>query len=117
MERAAERASAAAGNERPLRGTAPEELCAMTEDQATAPPASAPEVSAARPGLGSRIGAVVIAILIVASLVLYFVGDRVVPYTSQARIQAFVIPVAGEVSGKVEKVHVRNNDEVQAGQP
>jgi multidrug resistance efflux pump len=89
----------------------------MTEEQATTPTASEPDVSTARPGLGSRVGAVVIATLIVASLILYFVGDRSVPYTSQARIQAFVIPVAGEVSGKVEKVHIKNNDEVQPGQP
>ena len=90
----------------------------MTEDQATTTsPASTLEKSTARPGLGSRIGAVVIATLIVSSLILYFVGDRLVPYTSQARIQAFVVPVAAEVAGKVEKVHIKNNDEVQPGQP
>ena len=88
----------------------------MTEDQATAPPAT-PEKSTARPGFGSRIGAAVIATLIVVSLFLYVIGDRLVPYTSQARIQAFVVPVAAEVAGKVEKVHIRNNDEVQPGQP
>ena len=88
----------------------------MTEGQATAPPAT-PEKSTARPGFGSRIGAAVIATLIVVSLFLYVIGDRLVPYTSQARIQAFVVPVAAEVSGKVEKVHIRNNDEVQPGQP
>ena len=55
--------------------------------------------------------------LIVASLVLYFVGDRLTPSTSQARIQAFVVPVAAEVAGKVLAVHIRNNDEVQPGQP
>jgi multidrug resistance efflux pump len=56
-------------------------------------------------------------ILIVASLAWYFVSDRVTPYTSQARVQAFVVPVAAEVSGTVLKVHVKNNDEVQRGQP
>ena len=89
----------------------------MTEDQATASPGSPPEKSTVRPGFGSRIGAAVIAALIVVSLLLYVVGDRLVPYTSQARIQAFVVPVAAEVAGKVEKVHIRNNDEVQPGQP
>ena len=48
---------------------------------------------------------------------LYFVGDRLTPYTSQARVQAFVVPVAAEVAGKVLAVHIRNNDEVQPGQP
>ena len=47
----------------------------------------------------------------------YFVSDRLTPYTSQARVQAFVVPVAAEVSGKVLKVHVRNNDTVKPGQP
>ena len=58
----------------------------------------------------------VVAALIIVSLALYFIGDRLTPYTSQARVQAFVVPVASEVSGKVLKVHIRNNDEVQAGQ-
>jgi multidrug resistance efflux pump len=55
-------------------------------------------------------------VLIIASLVLYFVGDRFTPSTSQARIQAFVVPVAAEVAGKVLAVHIRNNVEVQPGQ-
>jgi len=56
-------------------------------------------------------------VLIVTSLAWYFVSDRLTPYTSQARVQAFVVPVAAEVSGTVLKVHVKNNDEVQRGQP
>ena len=78
---------------------------------------AAPPEDAASTGKGARTGAIVIALLIVISLVLYFAGDRITPYTSQARIQAFVVPVAAEVPGKVVKVHIRNNDEVQPGQP
>ncbi len=59
----------------------------------------------------------IVAGLILISLGLYLVGDRVTPCTSQARIQAFVVPVAAEAAGKVVKVHIRDNDEVQAGQP
>ena len=70
-----------------------------------------------KPGKGSRLGAIIVLILIVASLAWYFVSDRLTPYTSQARVQAFVVPVAAEVSGRVLKVHVKNNDEVQRGQP
>jgi multidrug resistance efflux pump len=55
-------------------------------------------------------------VLLVASLAWYFISDRVTPYTSQARVQAFVVPVAAEVAGAVLKVYVKNNDEVQAGQ-
>jgi multidrug resistance efflux pump len=67
-------------------------------------------------GKGARIGAIVVLVLIVASLVWYFVSDRLTPYTSQARVQAFVVPVAAEVSGRVLKVDVKNNDSVQQGQ-
>ena len=55
--------------------------------------------------------------MILISLLLYFIGDRLTPYTTQARIQAFVVPVAAEVAGKFSKVYIRNNDEVQPGQP
>ena len=54
-------------------------------------------------------------VLIVGSLVLYFIADRVTPSTSQARIQGFIVPVAAEVAGKVIEVKVHNNDEVEPG--
>ena len=44
----------------------------------------------AKSGKGSRIGAIIVLLLIVLSLVWYFVSDRLTPYTSQARVQAFV---------------------------
>lgn len=80
------------------------------------PPASTP-VPAPKKGQGSRRGAIVVLVLIVASLAWYFVADRLTPYTSQARVQAFVVPVPAEVAGTVLKVYVRNNDQVQQGQP
>ena len=97
----------------------------MSQDSASPPDATATTPSAPPPpnaapapaGRGARVGALVILVLIVASLVLYFVGGRFTPSTSQARIQAFVVPVAAEVAGKVLAVHIRNNDEVQPGQP
>ena len=75
-----------------------------------------PPAPASKPGKGSRLGALVVLALIVASLTWYFVADRLTPHTSQARVQAFVVPVAAEVSGKVIKVHVKNNDDVRPGQ-
>ena len=92
----------------------------MTSESSAAtesPPASAEAPVAAVPGRGTRIGAAVIAGLIVVSLALYVVGDRITPHTSQARVQAFVVPVAAEVSGKVLKVHVRKDQDVAVGQP
>ena len=83
---------------------------------AVATPAPAPAPAPSATDKGSRVGAIIVLVLIVASLTWYFVADRLTPHTSQARVQAFVVPVASEVSGKVVKVHVKNNDEVQPGQ-
>jgi multidrug resistance efflux pump len=88
-------------------------------NQESAATASPPATQTPPPptGSGTRLGAAIIAALIGISLLLYFVGDRLTPYTSQARIQAFVVPVAAEVSGTIQKVYIKNNDEVQPGQP
>lgn len=88
-----------------------------TPASAAAPPVTDVGAQAPADARGTRIGAVIIATLIVSSLVLYFVGDRLTPYSSQARVQAFVVPVAAEVSGKVQKVRVRNDDDVELGAP
>ena len=50
-------------------------------------------------------------------LVYYLVGDRVTPYTTQARVNALVVPVASEVSGTVVDVAVSSNQFVKAGDP
>ncbi len=47
---------------------------------------------------------------------LYLVADRQTPFTSQARVHAFVVPIAPQVSGNVISVEVKNNDQVAAGQ-
>jgi multidrug resistance efflux pump len=55
-------------------------------------------------------------LLIAVSLAWYLLADRFTPYTQQARGGAFVIPVAAEVSGRVVRVNVRNNQDVKAGE-
>lgn len=81
-----------------------------------APETVATEQSSLTPGKGTRVGTLIVLTLIVGSLVWYFAADRLTPYTSQARVQAFVVPVAAQVSGTVLKVHVKNNDKVKQGQ-
>ena len=88
---------------------------ATTSPPPAAPTPAPPEAPPA--GRGARVGALILIALIVGSLALYFIGDRLTPSTSQARTQAFVVPVAADVAGKVLAVHIRNNDEVQLGQP
>ncbi len=98
-----------------LESAKPDGTPAPVAEKSPPPPPSPPPPSNA--GKGSRLGAIIVLILIVASLAWYFVSDRLTPYTSQARIQAFVVPVPAEISGTVLKVYVKNNDEVERGQP
>ena len=83
----------------------------------SAPQAPLPPADAAPPGQAARKIQLGLLALIVLSLIWYFAADRLTPYTSQARVQAFVIPVGAEVSGTVKKVWVKNNDDVKKGQP
>ncbi len=88
----------------------------MTQESSSQEPSTATG-DAPPPGKATKIGATAVLALIAASLLWYFAADRLTPHTTQARVQAFVVPVAAEVAGKVLAVHVRNNDEVQPGQP
>jgi multidrug resistance efflux pump len=48
-------------------------------------------------------------------MLLYVLADRVTPYTSQARVNALVVPITAEVSGTVTDVAVSSNQAVSAG--
>lgn len=76
------------------------------------PPPPAAEPPAADP---AKKGIRWVVLLIALSLVWYLLADRFTPYTQQARVQAYVVPIASEVSGRVTKVYVRNNQDVKAG--
>ena len=81
-------------------------------------PPAAPPPSAPAPSTDpSRKGVKVVVMVIALSLVWYLLADRLTPYTQQARVQAFVVPVASEVSGRVTQVFVQNNQDVAAGAP
>ncbi len=47
----------------------------------------------------------------------YVVSDRLAPWTDQARVQAYVIPIVPQVSGKVVSVKVVKDQIVQPGDP
>jgi len=48
-------------------------------------------------------------------MLFYLVADRVTPFTSQARVNALVVPIAAEVSGTVTDVAVTSNQVVETG--
>jgi multidrug resistance efflux pump len=81
----------------------------MTEDAPSPQPAQ-PAADPAKKGIKW------VLLLIVVSLAWYLLADRFTPYTQQARVGAFVIPVAAEVAGRVIRVNVRNNQDVKAGE-
>ena len=62
-------------------------------------------------------GTLIILLVILLSLTWYLFADRFTPYTSQARVQGFVVGVAPKVAGLVTQVWVKNNQEVEADQP
>ncbi|MEX0350679.1 MAG: HlyD family secretion protein [Paracoccaceae bacterium] len=61
---------------------------------------------------------VTLAFCVILLLVVYYVAsDRVTPTTRDAYVQAFVIPVAPQVSGQVVEVLVKDGSAVQKGDP
>lgn len=54
--------------------------------------------------------------IIIFSLIWYLLSDRFTPYTSQARVNGYVVGVAPKVSGLVTDVWIQNNHEVKKGQ-
>jgi len=48
-------------------------------------------------------------------MIYYIIADRVTPYTTQARVNALVVPIAAEVSGTVTDVAVKSNQRVAQG--
>jgi len=48
-------------------------------------------------------------------MIYYIVADRITPYTTQARVNALVVPIAPEVSGTVTDVAVKSNQFVETG--
>ena len=73
--------------------------------------------STSSPGQTSRRATFGLLGLIVLLLTWYLIADRLTPYSSQARVQAFVVPIAAEVSGQILKVYVNDNQDVDIGEP
>jgi multidrug resistance efflux pump len=59
----------------------------------------------------TRIALIVIAIL----FVWYVIADRLAPWTDQARVQAYVVPIVSQVAGRVIEINVGKDQEVQQG--
>ena len=57
-----------------------------------------------------------IALIVIAIMfVWYVVADRLAPWTDQARVQAYIVPIVSQVAGRVIEVNVGKDQEVQQG--
>ena len=86
----------------------------LEKDAAVESRASISGDDGARPVKKGLIG---VALAIVLSLTWYLLADRFTPFTSQARIEGFVVGVAPQVAGTVTRMMVTNNQEVEKDQP
>lgn len=57
----------------------------------------------------------IVLIVIAIMFVWYVVADRMAPWTDQARVQAYVVPVVSQVAGRVVEINVGKDQEVQQG--
>ncbi len=46
----------------------------------------------------------------------YVIADRIAPWTDQARVQAYVVPIVSQVSGRVIEINVNKDQQVQPGE-
>jgi multidrug resistance efflux pump len=60
-------------------------------------------------------GGMALILLILVSLIWSLAADRYTPFTTQARVEAYVVGVAPKVAGEVTQVWVKNNQHVEAG--
>ena len=81
------------------------------------PVATEIDVGTAKPPANPMRKVILIALLLLLVLFAYHVlADRYTPYTSQARVEAFMTQIAPEVAGDVHEVAVKDNARVRKGQ-
>jgi len=56
-------------------------------------------------------------LVLIGLFIAHILSDKYVPYTSNARVEAYVVPLSADVSGRLSKVYVTNNQVVKAGEP
>lgn len=76
---------------------------------------SSPEADVDPRGNPVRRTTLVVLVICVLLFFWYLLADRFAPWTDQGRVQAFVVPISFKVSGRVTKVHVKQDQQVQAG--
>lgn len=102
-------------------GKAPEKaLAPATPPKAPGPGTSIVSANTEPPKAPPRMDPVRKWVLIFGALCLvllawYMAADRYTPFTTQARVNAFVVPIAPQVAGEIVSVDVRTNHSVKKG--
>ncbi|UTF59928.1 HlyD family secretion protein [Gilvimarinus sp. DA14] len=81
-------------------------------------PANQEPTAAESPSAGKAVsrGAIIVLAVVLLTLLWHLLADRFTPYTSQARVQGYVVGVAPKVAGVLTDVWVDNNQRVEAGE-
>ncbi len=86
-----------------------------TETIELEPAAPAAPAKAKTPANPVRRATLIVLLTCVALFTYSIIADRLTPYTDQARIQAYIVRVAPDVNGRVEKVNVIDNQIARTG--
>ncbi|MDJ0779958.1 MAG: HlyD family secretion protein [Gammaproteobacteria bacterium] len=60
---------------------------------------------------------IIVLTLVLLCLAWYVLADRYTPYTSEARVRGYVVPIAPEIAGVIEDLPVTDNQIVEIGDP
>jgi len=81
--------------------------------QAESPDADTEDVK--KPDPVRRLTLIVVCVIIVL-FIWYVAADRFAPWTDEARVQGYIVPIVAEVSGRVLEVNVENDQIVKTGE-
>ena len=88
----------------------------MNDDQ-PATPSNPPDNERSDVQKSVNKGALIVIAIILLTILWYLFADRLTPYTSQARVQGYVVGVSPKVAGVITQVWVKNDTRVEEGQP
>ena len=83
------------------------------KQQSESPDANTEDVK--KPDPVRRLTLIVVCVIIVL-FVWYVAADRFAPWTDEARVQGYIVPIVAEVSGRVLEVNVDNDQIVKTGE-
>ncbi|MBY5992708.1 HlyD family secretion protein [Ferrimonas balearica] len=108
-------------DDKPNRDSRPEptpEVATAVSDAKPKAEAKAEAPAEAPPQSGKLVRNTSLSLLLVCLLIFlwYLASDRYTPNTDNARVRAYVLPIASQVAGRIDQILVENNQVVEQGQ-